>query len=69
MTRFQALFIKYLRIRKEGTWRWISDEYIKRYKEYPFAMRGGLDGPQVNGFNLCNEAMDVLNEKVEDGWN
>lgn len=69
MTRLQALFVKYLRIRKEGTWRWIAIQYLIRYNEYPFAMRGGLDGLQVNGLNLCNKAMDVLNEKVEDGWN
>ena len=69
MTKLQALYVKWLRIRCEGTWRFIANEYIKRYKEYPFAMSGGLDGTQVNGLNLCNEAMDVLNENVEDGWN
>jgi len=64
MTKFQALFIKYLRIRKEGTWRWIAIQYSIRYT-------GGYSNKnlQMYGLYLCNTAMDVLNEKVEDGWN
>lgn len=64
MTTFQALFVKYLRIRKEGTWRLIAIQYSIRYN-------GGYSnkGLQMYGLNLCNEAMNKLNEKVEDGWN
>lgn len=64
MTRFQALFIKYLRIRCDGTWRWVATEYSKRY-------HGGYcnNNIQEYGAELCDYAMKLLNEKVEDGWN
>lgn len=31
MTRFQALFIKYLRIKCDGSWRWVAAKYENRY--------------------------------------
>lgn len=64
MTLSQALFVKWLRIRQESTWRYIAIEYSKRYiGEY---CNYGL---QMYGMNLCYEAMKLLNENVEDGWN
>ena len=67
LTRFQALFIKYLRVRQEGTWRWVHKEYMNRYPEqfygkYEF-------GNQLIGMELCDKAMKLLGENVEDGWN
>ena len=67
MTRFQALFVKYLRIKEDGTWRYVCKKYIERY---PFSFYGKyIGGNQLVGMDLCNEAMNVLNEKIEDGWN
>ena len=70
MTKFQALFVKYLRIRREGTWRYVSAMWHNRYDfGIPFNENCGLICNQLNGINLCDEAMNVLNEKIEDGWN
>lgn len=70
MTRFQALYIKYLRIRCEGTWRWVAAKYHSRYKDLkPFDFEITYGGNQIDGMFYCDEAMKLLNEKVEDGWN
>lgn len=70
MTQFQALFVKYLRVRQEGTWRWVHKEYMNRYPEQFY---GKYEmGNQLIGMELCNEAMDLLgesSENVENGWN
>lgn len=62
MTKFQALYIKVLRIRWDYTWRSIALEWFERYNVYNIFH-------QQFGRDLCNEAMKLLNEKVEDGWN
>lgn len=64
MTLSQALFIKWLRIRQEGTWRWVAIEYSKRYT-------GGYCNRALQEYDiyLCDKAMNLLNEKTEDGWN
>ena len=70
MTRFQALFIKYLRIRCEGTWRWVDLMYSSRYYYgLPYNENSTVESNQAIGADLCEEAMCVLNEKPEDGWN
>ena len=35
MTKTQAIFIKYLRVRLNGSYRFIAEQYFKRYKNYP----------------------------------
>lgn len=70
MTRFQALFVKYLRIRCDGSWRWVAAKYEDRYihnNSFKIGLTHG--GNQIIGRDLCNEAMNMLGEKVEDGWN
>lgn len=62
MTKHQALRIKVLRIRWDYTWRAIALEWFERYNVYDISH-------QQFGRNLCYEAMTLLNEKVEDGWN
>ena len=67
MTKSQALFVKWLRVRQEGTWRWVHSEYVKRY---PAELEDeSLAGNQILGMELCNEAMDILNETTNDNWN
>lgn len=76
MTLSQALFIKWLRIQQEGSWRYVADKYYQRYElkipytdkflwEYPFPVKEY----QYYGMGLCDKAMKLLNEKTEDGWN
>ena len=73
MTIFQALFVKYLRIRCKGTWKWVADEYYKRYKSFPFATHPfdniKLYGSQQNGIMLCAKAITLLGDNIENGWN
>ena len=70
MTRFQALYIKYLRITCDGSWRWVAGKYSERYyQKLPFKMESTSGGDQMDGIELCGEAMDLLDEKVENGWN
>lgn len=70
MTRFQANFIKYLRIRCEGTWRWVDLMYQARYKyKLPFNELFHTDSNQLRGMMACDVAMYVLGENIEDGWN
>ena len=70
MTLSQALFIKWLRIRQEGTWRWVYIQYNNRYnKQLPYNPDYIGWGFQKEGLELCYEAMKLLNEKTEDGWN
>lgn len=70
MTKFQALFIKYLRVRLDGSWRWVAQKYEDRYtNKEPFSFENTLGGNQIDGIYLCEGAMLVLNEKHEEGWN
>lgn len=70
MTKFQALYVKYLRIKCEGSWRWVSAHYDNRYLYHlPFNPDEMVMGNQPYGADLCNRAMDLLGENVEDGWN
>lgn len=70
MTKFQALYVKYLRVKLDGTWRWVAGKYNQRYVEKkPFSLHMTYGGNQIEGMSLCDEAMKLLNEKVEQGWN
>jgi hypothetical protein len=70
MTELQSLYIKWLRIRCDGTWRWIDLMYRARYVyNLPYNESFHTNCSQFIGKELCNISMDVLNEKVEDGWN
>lgn len=70
MTKFQALYVKYLRVNCGGSWRWVAGKYSDRYeKQLSFDIDRITEGNQLKGANLCQEAMILLNDKVEDGWN
>jgi len=70
MTRFQALYVKYLRIICGGSWRWVAGKYSERYyQKLPFTIELTYGGNQIDGMQLCSDAMDLLKEKIEDGWN
>ena len=80
MTHFQALVVKYWRVREEYSWRMVHALWQKRYvpKEQWWFNDGLLKidndktfphGNQIYGMDLCEEAMGLLNERVEDGWN
>lgn len=70
MTKFQAYYVKFLRIKCEGSWRWVAAKYEMRYKDkIPFRFEFTYGGNQIDGMNLCQKAMIMLNEKIEDGWN
>jgi hypothetical protein len=62
ITKFQALFITYLRLRCEGSWRWVAAKYEERYTEkIPFKMTLTFGGNQIDGMFLCNKAGKILN--------
>lgn len=69
MTRFQALFIKVLRVKWDYSWRAVHREWQIRYKNTKWNIEGFSEGHQMQGMDLCIDAMKLLGENVEDGWN
>lgn len=78
MTKFQALFVKLLRVKQDCSWRSVAAHYYNRYDREgnvkPMSEREDFKyftygGNQIDGIQLCEEAMNLLDEKVEDGWN
>jgi len=80
MTIEEAVFIKDLRVNGDHTWRTIHIEYQLKYvpqeewyflpieKEYT-TDRSIPSGNQLMGMGLCEEAMKLLGETINDGWN
>ena len=67
MTKQEALFIKYLRIRLECTWRIITAMWHNRYMEnIPFNLDKQEHTSQLIGRTLCRDAQIVLNENRQD---
>ena len=64
MTREQAEFVKEFRVILGYSWRAVHQEWCDQYENNTIKK-----GNQLKGIKLCNEAMELLNEKVEDGWN
>jgi len=70
MTRFQANFVKYLRVTCDGSWRWVAGKWDERYiSKIPFKFESTCGGNQIDGLELCREAMELLGETNEQGWN
>jgi len=64
MTISQALYIKYLRERCNGSWRWVAIKYENRYvHKLPFNNNSVYGGNQLEGMKLCSQAMITLKEK------
>lgn len=69
MTRFQALFVKYCRVRLDGSWRWVAGKWDMRYKKgLPFSEEMTFGGNQIDGLELCKKAMEILDCK-DPNWN
>jgi len=70
MTRFQALYVAFLRLecKSNGSWRWVAARYYDRYdKKIPFL---GYDmtygGNQIDGMYLCAEAGKILKINLDE---
>ena len=74
MSKFQALYVYYLRERCECTWRALAAHYYNRYTEEgklispkdrtEFEMFT-VGGNQIDGMLLCRDASDILGIKVD----
>jgi hypothetical protein len=62
ITLEQAQFIKNLRVVEGYTWRAVARDYSEKYMDEQ-------TNHQILGMNLCESAMRLLGECVEDGWN
>ena len=80
MTKFQALFIKLLRVRLDYSWRAVHSAWQMRYLPKEEWWYNPAITPEIrqiwnsiigelDGMRLCSEAMNYLGEEVEDGWN
>lgn len=75
-----ALFIKDLRVTQGYSWRAVDRDFNVKYIPEdkwwcnPAALKAGFNreqslGHQIAGMELCQVAMEFLNEDIEDGWN
>ena len=64
MNRIQAIFIKYLRVRLNGSYRFVAEQYLKRYKNYPEEIVNKQCGLQESGMWLVDYATDTLEESL-----
>lgn len=69
LTKEQAKFIKTLRVEKEYSWRAVARDTKKRFPEMDIDSDGETYGNQIDGISLCDAAMDLLKENIQDGWN
>lgn len=66
LTKYQALYIKFLREKCEGSWRWVAGKFELRYTDrVPFSFEMTYGGNQLDGMSLCSEAMSILGEQWE----
>lgn len=63
MTREQAEFIKEFRVVLGYSWKNIHAEWIDEYENNTISKISKTEGKR-----LCNEAMEMLNERLDDGW-
>lgn len=69
MNKSQALFVKYLRIRLECSWRVVSAMYTNRYHfRIPFNLALQEFTNQNYGRQLCRDAQTLLNEDWYDEY-
>lgn len=70
MTKFQANFIKILRLNYHLTWAEIDKMFQKRYQlKQPFNIKGRVErGDESNGEILCHRAMILLEDDYNE-WN
>ena len=69
MTRQQALFVKFLRVTCDGSWRWVAYKWRARYeKGLPFNYRPSNGGNQLDGIVLCSTAQTLLQDECNPEW-
>ena len=67
MTRFQAIYIKYCRVRLECSWRAVYAMYVNRYTlRVTFNLSRQFQINQIKGRELCNEAELLLGESFDE---
>ena len=67
MTRFQALYVKYCRVKLECSYRVVHAMWFNRYEiGIPFDLSKHLDIDQMHGRELCNEAELLLGESFDE---
>jgi hypothetical protein len=64
MTIDEARQIKEWRVNGGCSWRRVAEKAAEMWPD-----KGYESGHQLEGRELCNEAMDVLGEGADDGWN
>jgi len=62
MTSEQAKFVKEFRVVLGYSWKEVHREWSEQYENNTI-----LKGNQKKGIELCNEAMKILNEKMDYG--
>jgi hypothetical protein len=63
-TKEEAKMIKHWRIDRGCSWRKVAELAAAQWPD-----RHIESGHQIEGRMLCDEAMDLLGEKIDDGWN
>ena len=67
MTKFQALYILFLREKCEGSYRWVAANYNNRYvKQIPFqGIKMSINGNQLEGIELIKKSNQILKLNIE----
>lgn len=66
MTKSQALYVKFCRVRLECSWRIVQAMWVNRYYyKIPFDIRCQTDTNQQRGRMLCGQAQTLLDEDWE----
>lgn len=50
------------------SWRGVARLFVEKYPEFSDT-HGLIAGNQITGMQLCETAMKLLHQKVEEGWN
>jgi hypothetical protein len=68
MTLSMAEDIKTWRVMLGYSWRAVATDFCLAYSS--FSKKNKIvDGNQISGMQLCDVAMKILNETIEQGWN
>jgi hypothetical protein len=50
------------------SWRGVAQLFVQKYSEFS-DNHSIIAGNQISGMQLCDAAMNLLNQKPEEGWN
>ena len=66
MTKSQAIFVKFLRVRLECTWSKLFCHWYNRYElQIPFS-NDEFKYSQLSGRDLCRRSQEILHENWQD---